>query len=63
MYVVLLLMHRLRLAAPNRPQLLWKSASLVGFFLPQYAAHFRRHLSHLCALLARRGTLRAPTIP
>lgn len=33
-------------------KLLWKSASLNGFFLPHHAKHFRRHLGRLCALYA-----------
>ena len=31
-------------------KLLWKSGACVGFFLPHYAKHFRRHLSQLYAL-------------
>lgn len=31
-------------------KLLWKSGTCVGFFLPHYAKHFRRHLTRLYAL-------------
>jgi NADPH-dependent curcumin reductase CurA len=33
-------------------KLLWRSASVVGFFLPHYAGLFREHLARLCALHA-----------
>lgn len=33
-------------------KLLWRSASVVGFFLPLHARHFERHTQRLCALLA-----------
>ena len=38
-------------------KLLTKSAALVGFFLPMYAAHFKRHLARLTAA-AEAGRLR-----
>ena len=38
---------------PGLPEkLLWKSGACVGFFLPHYARHFRRHLAALSRLLA-----------
>ena len=43
-------------------KLLWKSGSIRGFFLPQYAAHFRRHLAGLFELL-RSGILKIEIDP
>jgi NADPH-dependent curcumin reductase CurA len=40
-------------------KLLWKSAACVGFFLPQYAGEFRRHLGKLFALVDS-GRLQVP---
>lgn len=48
---------------PGLPEkLLWKSGACVGFFLPHYARHFRRHLSALSRLLAT-GRLRVEIDP
>ena len=48
---------------PGLPEkLLWKSASLRGFFLPQYAAHFKRHLQGLFRLM-QKGQLRGEIDP
>ena len=48
---------------PGLPEkLLWKSASLRGFFLPQYAAHFKRHLTGLFRLM-QKGQLRGEIDP
>jgi NADPH:quinone reductase-like Zn-dependent oxidoreductase/short-subunit dehydrogenase len=43
-------------------KLLWKSASVRGFFLPQYARHFRRHLAGLFELV-RSGKMRVEIDP
>lgn len=43
-------------------KLLWKSASVRGFFLPQYAKHFRRHLAGLFELV-RSGKMRVEIDP
>lgn len=43
---------------PGIPEkLLWKSASLVGFFLLRYAAHFKAHLAQLSDLVAQGGRI------
>lgn len=48
---------------PGLPEkLLWKSGACVGFFLPHYARHFRRHLAALSRLLAG-GRLRVEIDP
>lgn len=43
-------------------KLLWKSAGVRGFFLPQYAKHFRRHLNGLFTLL-KSGALKISIDP
>ena len=43
-------------------KLLWKSASVRGFFLPQHARHFRRHLAGLFELV-RSGKMRIEIDP
>ena len=43
-------------------KLLWKSGAIVGFFLPQYASEFKRHLAGLFALLEK-GELKVEIDP
>lgn len=43
-------------------KLLWKSGTCVGFFLPHYAKHFRRHLTRLYSL-HKSGQLRVEIDP